>query len=278
MSCSLYSAHIWSFRYLHSLVELQSHFYKKLLGVERTVPHYLIRLETGAKPMLWRVMKQAFTYWFKVWNMDSSRYVKKCFSALLRQWENENGVYTYNWVMQFAEITKKLGFPEFCSLNNLADANRMQYQILDKIIEIGRQDDIELMQKSARNVIYSNLCTQSPEPAKYLTLKLPFNKLSLLAQSRLNNQRFYFEKFKHNFDTESFCKLCNKKEEENLYHFIFNCRLNDEYRKEFDDIKLGLLSEMDWNVCLKLETLSCCQELFMFLQQSLRYRRIILEE
>lgn len=275
MSCTLYGSHIWSFRYMDKLNELQTHFYKRLLGVERTVPNYLIRLEVGAKPMMWRVLKQTFNYWFKIMNMEPSRYVQKCFLALKSDWLSGNSNITYNWVKQFNNALTDLGGERFCIEEDLRAAHIMAGNILANCIELGRKSDIENLCLSKRFSCNKDIWNSTLEYAKYLSFDFPYKKISLLAQVRLNYQHFYFEKFNHLLGGNVLCKFCNYKEEETLLHIIFNCQLYGGSRLKFDD--LGL-SDNTWIDFLKLDSIEKCDELFNFMQNSLRYRKIIIED
>jgi len=58
-STTLYSSHIWALRYTDLIEKVQLYFYKRLLGVKKTVPNYLVRLECGVPAMEIQIIKQA---------------------------------------------------------------------------------------------------------------------------------------------------------------------------------------------------------------------------
>ncbi|OXA54909.1 putative RNA-directed DNA polymerase from transposon X-element [Folsomia candida] len=112
-SCSLYAAHIWSLRYINKLEEVQAYFIKRMLGIEKCTPNYLLRLESGVPSMLFRVIKQALCFWVRVMDIDPSRHAKQCLTALIKDWENNPTRNTYNWVGQLNHILQPFGFNNF---------------------------------------------------------------------------------------------------------------------------------------------------------------------
>jgi superoxide dismutase len=79
---TLYSSHTWGLRYLDIIEQLQLHFLKRLLGINRAVHSYIIRLKTGRSCMKTLVMKQALLYKIKLLSMPRERYPLKCYLAL----------------------------------------------------------------------------------------------------------------------------------------------------------------------------------------------------
>ncbi|OXA44553.1 LINE-1 retrotransposable element ORF2 protein [Folsomia candida] len=99
-SSTLYASHLWGLRYLELVEDVQQHFYKKLMGVSRLVPRYLVRLECGVPPMKLHIIKQCLMYMVKVNNMEEHRYTKKCFIALYNEYmSGEYG--PLNWIGQY---------------------------------------------------------------------------------------------------------------------------------------------------------------------------------
>ncbi|OXA46657.1 hypothetical protein Fcan01_18839 [Folsomia candida] len=154
LSCALYASQIWGLRYMDKMEELQMYFFKRLLGVERTVPGYLVRLETASPPFSLRVIKQAIKYWIKLMLMEEERYPRLCLEAMYKEWSDAD---------MYAEIP----------------------HILTRIIDMKRQEDISAMHNSKRHSHYIKMWDDEMQPTKYLLLHLPQKHLNIIAQLRI---------------------------------------------------------------------------------------------
>lgn len=56
--------------YADVIERLQHYFVKRALGIKRTVPNYLLRLESGLPPLKMHMIKQVLKFWIKILNMD----------------------------------------------------------------------------------------------------------------------------------------------------------------------------------------------------------------
>jgi len=106
-------------------------------------------------------------------------------------------------------------------------------------MEKQRQADILRINDSKVYCFYKPLINKLISPAKYLTLNLPFNKMQLQAQARLNIGDFYFEKQKHYLSINSICSICNLQKNESLEHFLTESCLYRGLRLEWVDSLFG---------------------------------------
>lgn len=278
-SCSLYAAHIWSLRYINKLEEVQAYFIKRMLGIEKCTPNYLLRLESGVPSMLFRVIKQALCFWVRVMDIDPSRHAKQCLTALIKDWENNPTRNTYNWVGQLNHILQPFGFNNFVQQQDSAVTRALIPEILTRILDMTRQKYMGNMRISKRFSSFENIMNNLPGPSTYLNLNLPYNQLSIFAQCRLNRNIIYFEKFKHDFTTEEFCKPCNMREEGSFFHFITKCRINESERPNLvksEGRALNSVIDLEWY--FNPSHVSTCASIFKFVSHSLRVRQMIIEE
>ncbi|OXA38446.1 hypothetical protein Fcan01_26781 [Folsomia candida] len=273
LSCALYAVQIWGLRYVTKLEEMQAYFYKRLLGVERTVPGYLLRLETASPTFLLKVMKHTLAYWVKLICMDEDSYPKICFNALYKAWRDGSFIRQYNWVARLHTSLEKLGYGNFCHLDNIADIMADIPRILTRIIDTTRQEDVCNMQKSKRHGKYALMWDDELKPAKYLNFDLTYKQLSIIAQMRLNDGRVYHEKFRHVFNLQNSCTLCNLGEEETFQHFICACKIYPNRNRMGVHLNLS-----NWPQCLRFDNREKCLQLAEFLQLNLRTRRMMIEE
>lgn len=274
LSCALYASQIWGLRYMDKMEELQMYFFKRLLGVERTVPGYLVRLETASPPFSLRVIKQAIKYWIKLMLMEEERYPRLCLEAMYKEWSDGNYNSTYNWVAQLHLCLQRLGFANFCKMDNIADMYAEIPHILTRIIDMKRQEDISAMHNSKRHSHYIKMWDDEMQPTKYLLLHLPQKHLNIIAQLRLNDGRIVHEKFRHSFDSDTLCGHCNIREEETVQHFLCKCRVfitRDELTGQFDT------KNDDWPNLLNPSNREKCILLSEYAQIKLRLRKMMLE-
>lgn len=255
---------------------LQHHFIKRSLGVKRNVPNYLLRLETGLPPLKLSIIKQMLYFWRKILNMPDFRYVKQCYTALLQKARTNDHVDpTYNWTIQIKEILDRLGFSYVWHDQTVECLLQYTGEILERFIESQRQQDVARVYSSNTYAYYASLLETHLGPARYLTFNLPFKKMTLLAQCRLNWDSFYFEKVKHSFSPDQLCSLCNKKEFDDIRHFLSECTILT--RSRLSNFTLSNLKD-DWTAAIKFSNVSQCNELFLYIAEALRYKKLILEE
>ena len=251
------------------------YFYKRLLGVKRNVPNYLIRLETGASSMSTRVLKQALLFWIKLRETPPERYTRACFDALVHpQYQDIK----FNWALQLRNTLNKLGYGFLFETEDTDQIKNCLYEILIRHIDIQRQDDISSVNNSKVFNYYKHLIREDIGPSNYLFMNLPFSKLTLLAQCRLNNGDFYFEKNKHYLVSDTICTICNYREEETLEHFITKCNLYRGSRLHWISATFGEDLPRNWVHWLSFESTEHCYGMYKYLCESLRLRKLVLDE
>lgn len=136
-----------------------------------------------------------------------------------------------------------------------------------------RQADIAKCKKSETYAYYNTyLINETPHPAKYLQLKIPYKTLSVLAQSRLNKNVLYFEKTL--FEFNGVCQICNGNQLDSFTHFFMEClpmKTFDYFRKYFKNNDLNWLNYINSNDMERL------QKFYNAISASLRLRKFILE-
>lgn len=100
-------------------------------------------------------------------------------------------------------------------------------------------------------------------------INMPLHKLRLIAQVRLNHDRFFFRKNIHVFNDNQKCRFCNLNVCEDLFHFLFHCRIHESSRNIFLNEFLNQvvvtrenfkskLTNMDEETCVKLSNYLVC--------------------
>ncbi len=127
------------------------------------------------------------------------------------------------------------------------------------------------MQVSKYYGFYAKLLNETPHPAKYLGMNLPYKISSLIAQLRLNSNSIYFDKHLHQFADSDLCDICNKAN--SLDHFIMQCipiRTMNTIRdkvKEVSEWRCIVNSDKPNEICQMFNAVSASLRLRIFINE-----------
>ncbi|OXA43455.1 putative RNA-directed DNA polymerase from transposon X-element [Folsomia candida] len=175
-----------------------------------------------------------------------------------------------NWVGQVNKLLEEMGYGNF--MHSL-DASLIP-AMLERVIDISRQEDISKVNCSTRYSHYKELINLTPGPAPYLEFNLPFKKLTLIAQARLNLTSFYHEKYVHKLNVDEICNICNCKEEESIFHVLWNCRVYGGSRMWIRELE----GKKDKTMGLLCNKIGHADSIYKYLNEVLRMRILMLEE
>lgn len=243
-SIVLYTSHLWGLSYNDTIEQVQTYFYKRLLGVSCFVPNHVIRLEVGVPKIEVKMLKQALMYWIRLMLMDDSRYAKKCFIALRKNADQTDCIKKYNWAASMKEYFACTGFNFLWNECNVAMVMSHAYNMIEKLWEMRRQEDIARVRESSRYNYYLQIMNESPLCAKYLSFDLDYIKVKMLAQARISRVMIEHENFKHEFSFER-CVLCHACDDESMIRFMFSCPgLNDLNSNQYRNSTLN--KSLNW--------------------------------
>lgn len=92
-----------------------------------------------------------------------------------------------------------------------------------------RTDDVNRVNNSERFNYYS----LTPEYQKATGLPIPLRAMRLIAQCRLGQGTFYTPLGVLRINYNEICNICNKNEEQSLWHILCSCPLHVESRSAF---------------------------------------------
>lgn len=271
-SCALYSSHVWALRYVENIEQLQHFFIKRTLGVRRTTPNYMLRLETGIAPLKAKILKQALLFLAKILRMSDDRYPKMCLEAIRINAEEDSDI-RYNWLNQLKSLLASVGSELDCMTLDAGKVLAGIPEVMNKVLQEQRRADIERVKNSATYSFYEELIPQQFVTAEYIGLNMPHKYTSIIAQCRLNNGHFYHNKLKLSLEPDNICTYCGG-ESDSFQHLLFNCSIVSGQRNKwlahaFNDVG------GEWTKVLKCETLQKCQGMFNFITYAIKYRNFI---
>lgn len=96
-----------------------------------------------------------------------------------------------------------------------------------------READLDRVNKSERFCYYSSLCPPYNTGAPYTEICIPIQARRLISQCRLGQGSFYTTLGNIRLNYRTICDICNKNEEQSLWHILCSCTLHNEARHAF---------------------------------------------
>lgn len=127
------------------------------------------------------------------------------------------------------------------------------------------------MNDSTRHNYYKELINETPDPAPYLQFNLPYKKLTLIAQARLNVTSFYHDKYIHKLNVDNICNLCSCREEESIYHILWNCRI-------YGGSRIWIRELEGRSNILNCNNISQAESVYKYMNEALKMRKMIIDE
>ncbi|OXA42246.1 hypothetical protein Fcan01_23014 [Folsomia candida] len=189
MSTVLYASHIWGYPYADIIEQVQTRFLKRIFHLDNRVANYAIRMETSCTKLLSKIAKQMINFYIKVQLMDESRIAYKCMKALLVHLKPGQELNKYNWTSYIRDILAVSNSQDLM-MKPGAILSEKQRILLD-FTDFLRNNDTMRAQSSLKH----HYCHSLQEENRLINLvNMPLAKLRLVAQTRLNNGRFYFRR------------------------------------------------------------------------------------
>ena len=172
-------------------------------------------------------MKRCIKYWFKVLDMNNTRFVKKCYNMMIL--DDRNGM--SNWASSIRTCLQSLGFGYVWENPGAINANHFMNRFVNRLKDI-------FLQKWHQS-INANVKLEF-----YVMYKSHFEYELYLDVLDIRKFRFAYVNFKtscHDLEIERgryrniprherLCKLCDKDVVEDEYHFLLCCEFYKDLR------------------------------------------------
>lgn len=273
-----YCAGVWSLRYCKELEIVQTAFFKRLLGLPRNTPDYIVRLETGTVKLAYICFKLAISLYIRILALPSQRFPNQCLVRLINLdksgWRDER----HNWVSQVHNIFDRVGMSDLWTPLNLQLLRHNKQRILDTYYNYLHNIDRERATNSSYSLYYQSFL-QTTDPARHLTLRTSIQVIRVISQLRVCSRKsiqIYLPKLqRHNIDCTLNCTICNLNELESVEHIFLRCPIYQPFRCEL----IRSLHSVD-DIALLLDSLTppTCKSLYVYITSCLKMRAFILEE
>lgn len=187
-SVLLYSANIWALRYLKAIESSHLTFFKYLFHLNRTTPHYIIRLETNTQNISVKVLNQALNWMSHIMEMPNNRYPKQCLDTLLEL--APTATIKNNWVLQVRQILASFNQDDTVSSQQNYFVRKSEInKITARYSQHLKNLDLQSTSVSSYCPTYKHLYNNNTTYQTYLTMNLPYPQTRLLAQLRTANNK-----------------------------------------------------------------------------------------
>jgi len=102
---------------------------------------------------------------------------------------------------------------------------------VEKLKVINRKNDLDMLSKSTRYQLYSEIKKQEKEVPYYIRCRLPNNIMKCIAQCRLGNGSFWFSGTNEQLENNNICLNCNMQELDTPQHLFLKCKLHEGKRR-----------------------------------------------
>ena len=199
---------------------------KFIMGVSRSCPNLAIYGDTGEIPLSLKSYRLTLNFWHRVTNMDNDTLVKK---ALL-----ENISLRTNWIITIEKLINTLNIAD-----KIDDPSKFRHATQESLERKWKTwwrqalDNPEL----SRLTFYREIKNEYGYE-EYLNLT-NFHQRKLVSKLRCSDHALEIEKGRHKpanvrkRKEERFCIYCDKNAVEDEKHFLYDCTLYDELRKQY---------------------------------------------
>lgn len=253
-----YGAQIWGFQKFDDVEKLFRFFIKKMLFLPKNTPNYMLYLETGLNSLYSETLKAHFDYVNRALSLPEHRLPRTLAEIII-----EKGTY---WAEDWTNLCTSIRFtPE----NALTPLCMYSGAILDSLKAKEIDDHNSDAMSSQFHDLYSQLvCCIKPASV----LNFSSRAASLLIKARGGLLDLNARCFKKS--TIGLCTLCNLDATETTFHLIGVCPIYKEYRLEYFRKRTLTVNE----VVNILNDTSLYNRLYKFLESSLKYRKLIVDE
>ena len=237
-----YGSEIWGFIQVNTIERVHLQFCKRLLGVKKTTQNDFIYGELGRTNFLTKRYLLLIRYWFKILSADERKYVKLIYR--LMQNDIEARPNTVNWASLLRDLLSSLGFHEVWIHQGVGNYNNFIAAVKQRLTDTFIQNWTARLEESTRANFYRTFAAFKLQP--YLDNVNVSKFRYALSRLRLSSHRLEVESgrwVKPNPTPLNERKCLNCKVLEDEYHFVLECPLYDDLRKNIlqDTIGSGLV-------------------------------------
>lgn len=220
-----YCSGIWGFQKFGYLDSVQNKAIRFFLGIHRFAPNLAINGDVGWESSTTRRRIQMIRYWNRLISMDMERVTKKIFI-----WDMQNRKSKGSWNSDIYKLFTQIGKLENYRNQDIVDVEEAR-QIL---VQQEKNEWLNNIQSVSKLVNYKKFKEEFGTEAYIYKIQNRYHR-SIFAQLRCGILPLKVETGRYTNIPKEFrlCIFCDKNVIEDEMHFLFDCSLYDEIRKEY---------------------------------------------
>jgi hypothetical protein len=236
-----YGCEVWGDISLTDFEDLQTTMGRKILRCGSRMSKEVIRGELGWETLRARRDEMRLRYWGKIVRMDDDRIPKIIYresKERLRREEEEKHVETKTWCVYTKKLLEELGWGELWETERVGNEKDWEKWVREKIHEREEKLWYDEMKTKPKLRTYITL-KHKLEREQYLGIRNRYGAPEL-TKLRGGTNRLRIEKGRYTQlpVEERICLFCSRNEVEDEKHFMLNCSLYDDLRKNmWDSVK-----------------------------------------
>lgn len=220
-TCMCYGVQAFGVDPFEDFETVQRYFFKRLFRLPNATPTYAIHVESGLPPIYLQNLKAHSGFLIKVMKRSENSLHRAVLTRLL-----QTNAYPFrNW--QQLALSHDIDLP--LSENNVSEWQNMFARVIAKEDDKIYDQFLTRASSSPSRFIYRNLNHQMLTIDSYFNTKFSSKVISTIFRARVELLNLNF--MPHRVDLQQTCDLCNRRESENIYHFIAVCPILQEIRR-----------------------------------------------
>ena len=231
----LYGCEVWGFSNTDALEKVQLKFYKLLLGLKSTTNSSMIYGELGIYPVNLDIKLRMVSYWARILHGKDNK-LSSILYKLMMKIRNDNNEIS-KWMRFIHDILNECGITFIWTQQNFLSEQWLNLTVKTMLQDQYKQTWCSNVFHSPKTINYRIYKTEHCFE-KYLHI-LNKKDLYILCKFRTMNHKLPVEagRWQNIPREERFCILCNENMIGDEYHYIMQCKVFANERKEYIDRK-----------------------------------------
>ena len=231
----LYGCEVWGFEDVSIVEKLHLKFIKIMLRVSKFTPSCMVYYESGCFPLRKTIQERMVNFWARLLCPQNEGKWCNILYNIVRD-QHQHGYLQSKWCTFIKTTLNRCGLGYLWFNNTPVDSSWLKSMVKLSLEDQFKQNILMEINDHAGCVIYKTLCHEDDKyELKSYLLKLPDYLLYPLSAIRLGRNRLpgVIGRHKNVELEERYCKLCEKNDVGDEFHYLLECPVFKEERLKF---------------------------------------------
>lgn len=206
-----YGAQVWGAKMYNGIEILQKFFIKKVLGLPKYTPDFILYMETCLMPLFIHTVGLHLSYKNRCQKLEEHRYPHFFAQEIIKR-----KIY---WYKDWEKLEEKFGVPIMEFVRVESDVQSIMDKIREGVVNMHK----DKLQNSISHRLYKELYEKNDLVENYNYIydkKLKKSEISWFF--KVKGELMYLNKYSYKTLNKN-CSMCNCEEEEDVWHFVARC-------------------------------------------------------